>query len=209
MSQIEQNFRQFLGKRPDIRRCYLEGMINRRSLARYLVNEGMAKQNQVDATIAMLRRFDFGKLEKKDKLGFKDIKVNIKDNILILEYEKSKELMQKLQKLIAETNYDKGDTLKIVVGTAAIKIFIDRENEEKVKEVFKGHKLEKRFDKISEISIMFNSKATEQKGILSTVTAELMLNEIIITEMLTGAPELLIYLRDEYVLKAYSIIKSL
>lgn len=209
MSQIEQNFREILSKKPEIEKCYQEGLINRRSLARYLIKEGIAKNNQLEAVIAMLRRFKFKEQKKETKDFFRDIKVNIKDKILILEFEKEKELMQKLQKVIAHTNYDKGDTLKIVVGTAAIKIFIDKENESEVKDLFKQFKLKHRFDNISEISLLFSDKATDAKGILTTITTELSLNDIPVNELLTGAPELLIYLKDKYVLKAYEIIKRL
>ena len=125
MSQIEHDFRQFLSKHPEIEKCYSSGLINRRSLARYLIKEGIAKQNQFDAMIAMLRRFKFKDNKNEGKDLFKDIKVNIKDKILVLEFEKEKELLKRLQNVIAHTNYDKGDTLKIVVGTAAIKIFIE------------------------------------------------------------------------------------
>ncbi len=209
MSQIEQEFMQLLSKKPEIEKCYQEGLINRRSLARYLIKEGVAKSNQLEAVIAMLRRFKFKKAGKKSNDLFKDIKVTIKDNILILEFEKEKELMQKLQKVIAHTNYDKGDTLKIVVGTAAVKVFIDKENENKVKDLFKQFKLRNRFDNISEISILFSEKVTNERGTLATIATELALNDISINELLTGAPELLIYLKEEYVLKTYEIIKRL
>jgi hypothetical protein len=209
MSQIEQDFRQFLSKRPEIERCYKEGLINRRSLARYLIRGRIAKSNQMEALVAMLRRYEFKDYSKIEKSIFKDIRINIKDKILVLDFEKNKELLKKLEKVIANTDYDKGDTLKIVVGTAAIKVFIDKKNENKLKELFKEFKLKNRFDDISEISLQFSDKAMNARGILSTITNELLLNDISINELLTGAPELLIYLKDKYVLKAYEILKRL
>ena len=59
MSQIEQDFRQLLSKKPEIEKCYAEGLINRRALARYLVKQKIAERHQMEATIAMLRRFEF------------------------------------------------------------------------------------------------------------------------------------------------------
>jgi hypothetical protein len=209
MSQLEQNFRQYLSTHPETEKCYVSGLINRRSLARHLINQHIAASNQLEAVIAMLRRFEFKKERKERSDYFEDIKVNIKDKILILEFEKDKQLMQKLQNLIAHTSYDKGDTLKIVIGTAAIKIFIDKENEDKLKDLFRQFKLKNRFDMISELSIMFSDKATNAKGILSTITTELYINDVSINELLTGAPELLIYLKEDYVIKAYEIIKRL
>lgn len=208
MSQIELNFRQFLSKNPELEICYQNRLINRRSLAKYLINQGIAKPNQLDAVIAMLRRFEF-KERKLPKDLFSKIKVNIKDKIIILDFQKEKELIQRLEKLIEKTNYDRGDTLKIVVGSCSVKVFLDEENEKKVKEIVEKFKLQNRFSNISEISIMFPEEAIKERGILSTIIRELAINEIVINELLTASPELLIYLKEESVLKAYEILKRL
>jgi len=209
MSQIEQEFRQFLSKKPEIETCYQEKLINRRSLARYLIKGGIAKSNQLEAVIAMLRRFDFKKITKNTKDFFSKTKINIKDNIIILDFQKEKELIKKLYKLIENTNYDRGDTLKIVVGSSSVKVFLDKENEKKVKNIIENFKLQNKLSNLSEISIMFPEEAIKEKGILSTITRELSVNEIVISELLTATPELLIYLKEEYVLKAYEILKRL
>ena len=56
---------------------------------------------------------------------------------------------------------------------------------------------------------MFPEESIREKGVLSTITRELTVNNIVITELLTASPELLIYLKEEYVLKAYEILKRL
>lgn len=209
MSQIEQNFRQFLCKKPEIEKCYQERLINRRSLARYLIKNNIAKSNQLEAVVAMLRRFKFKKIPKETEDVFESIKINIKDKILILDFGKEKNLLQKLQEVITHVDYDKGDTLKIVVGSSSIKLFIDQEKENELKSIFKQFKLKHRFDNISEISLMFSDKAIKAKGVLSVITRELSMNDIVITEFLTSSPELLVYLNEESVLKAYEILKRL
>ncbi len=209
MSQIEQEFRQFLSRKPEIETCYQEHLINRRALARYLIKQGVARSSQSEAVIAMLRRFSFKELPKDRRDIFRRIKINIKDKIIILDFEKEKELVQKLQKIITNTNYDRGDTLKIVVGSSSVKIFLDEENEKRVKDIVEDFKLKNKFSGISEISIMFPEDAVREKGILSTVTRELTVNNIVISELLTASPELLIYLKEGYVLKAYEILKRL
>src|SRR3989344_1848298 len=209
MSQLEQDFRRFLSRNPEIEKSYAIGLINRRSLARHLIRQGIAKSNQLEAVIAMLRRYNFKKLEKEDNGIFKDFKITIKDKILILDLEKEKELFKNLQKLISHTNYDKGDTLKIVIGSSSIKVFIDQEKEKEVKDLFKEFRLKDRYENTSEMSLFFPENARGSKGILSTLTKELAVNDIIITEFLTATPELLIYLNEGYVLKAYEVLKGL
>lgn len=208
MSQIEQHFRVFLSKKPEIESCYQEGLINRRSLARYLIRHGLAKSNQMEAVIAMLRRFEFKKSTPPKDL-FHKTKLNIKDKVIILDFEKRKELVQKLQHLIATTNYDRGDTLKIVVGSSSVKLFLDEENEGRVKTMLDQFKIKHRSTNISEISVIFPEEAGTERGIIAAITTELSVNDIIIVELLTATPELLIYLHEKDVLEAYSILKRL
>jgi len=209
MSQIEQSFAKFLSRRPEIENCYKEKLINRRSLARYLIKEGIVKNNQLEATIAMLRRFNFKTRLKTNKSFFKNIKMNVKDNILILDFMKEKELVHKLQKLITSTNYDRGDTLKIVVGSSSVKVFIDEDNKNKIDDLIEKFQLKNKFNEISEISVIFPQDIISEKGVVSTITTELAINDIVITELLTATPELLIYVNEKFVIKTYELLKRL
>ncbi|MBU0471598.1 MAG: hypothetical protein KKF89_01100 [Nanoarchaeota archaeon] len=208
MSQIEQNFRHLLSKKPEIEKCYAQGLVNRRSLARYLIQNKIAKNNQFEAVIAMLRRFEF-KIPKEEKDLFKQFRMGIKDDILILDFEKEKTLLIKLSELVAGTNYDQGDVLKIVVGSSTIKVFLDKKNESKVKSLTEHYKRNEKRDKISEISMIFSDESIITKGIVSAITRELAINDIVISELLTASPELLLYIKEEYVLKAYEVLKRL
>ena len=78
-----------------------------------------------------------------------------------------------------------------------------------MKEIINKFKLQNKLSNISEISVIFPEEAIKEKGILSTITRELAVNDIIVSELLTATPELLIYLKEEYVLKAYEILKRL
>jgi hypothetical protein len=56
---------------------------------------------------------------------------------------------------------------------------------------------------------LFSEKAKYERGIISTITRELSVNDIVVSEILTATPELIIYMKEEYVLKSYEIIKGL
>ena len=212
MSQIEQEFRQLLAAKPEIEKCYVEGLVNRRALARYLISKGIAEKNQMDAIVAMLRRYEFSEHRKNQKECqdiFKNTRISVRDKIAILEFKKDKTLMQKLQKIISHTDYDKGETLKIVIGTQNITVFIDQKKQEQLKEVLEDYTLTHTEKNMSEISIIFPEETKKIKGTLALVTKEFVLNDINISECLTASLELLIYLKEEYVLKAYEILRRL
>lgn len=205
MSQIETEFQKLLSKKPEIEKCYSEGLINRRALARYLIENKIAKINQTDAVIAMLRRHDFKKNENAKNI-FKDIKTSIKDNLVIFTFQKEQELLNNISKVVSQTNYNISETLKVIVGTTNVTIIIDKEKEKTLKLNFE---LLQRIDNISELSLQFPKKAINSKGIISYLTRELDLHDVIISEMLTASSELLIYLDEKYVLDAYSLIKDI
>ncbi len=190
MSQIEQRILRFLSKHPEIEKCVQ--LINRRALARHLIQNQIAKPNEFEAVVATLRRLDYKPHQQEELALFQKIRVRVKDNITILDFEKSKELMQELKKLIDTTNYDKGETLKIVIGTGTIAICLDENNQEAL-DLLSKYKLNKKHARISEISILFPDEAIETRGIISYFARELQINDITITEMLTASSELLIY----------------
>ncbi len=210
MSQIEHCFRQFLSKNPEVEFCYQEGLINRRSLARYLIKQNVGKNNQLEAIIAMLRRFDFRKISPVETHLLRLAKLTLKDNIVIVGFEKDKELLQNLQKIVAQTNYDKGETLKIILGSSSITLFLDKESEHKLHQLPKKFVVLNKFYPISEISILFpDSRISTARGVLSAVSRELAVHNIPVNELITASRELLIYIEEKYTLKAYEIIKDL
>jgi hypothetical protein len=209
MSQIEQRFQSVLNREPEIEKCYRKGLVNRRALARYLVAQGVASNDQFDAIVATIRRHDFSEEGREVRSLFKDIRVSLKDRILILDFEKQKELLQRLESMISHINYDRGDTLKIVVGTSSLKLFIDQAKEKELGSLFDRFVVRQRIDHVSEISMLFPEEAARTRGILSIITRETDLNNIVISEFLTASPELLIYVKDQYVAKAYEVVRRL
>ena len=209
MSQIELRIRDLLGRHPEIEKCYREGLVNRRALARYLIANGVGGPGDLDAVVASLRRYEFGDFEGRGPELFPAIRVTLKDRIMIIDFEKEKALLQDLQKIIGQFEYDRGDTLKFVVGTASIKLFVDQGKEPMVRSLLTRYKVRSRLDRLSEISMMFPEAATKTRGVLAVLTRELALNDVVLTELLTASPELLIYVRDEHVAKAYEIVRRL
>ncbi len=209
MSDIEQGLRSLLARRPEIEKCSRLGLLNRRALARFLIRQGIAESDQMEAVVATVRRFDFGEGEKEPVDLFRDIRVTLKDKILILDFPKQKELLKRLERVIAQTDYDRGDTLKVVVGTASLKLFIDRRMERSLGFLFDQFNVRARFDHVTEISLQFPEAAVRTPSVISVLARELALNDIVITEMLTASPELLLYLKDPYVPAAYDVVRRL
>ena len=210
MSQIEQSFRSFLNRYPDIRAAYARNLINIRALARFFIKEEHLPSANLEAIIAMIRRADIRPLASQiNKDLFAEIKVSTKDGITILDYEKSKAIVEKSKDIVHNISYDKNETLKVAVGLHSLKIIVDATNSSMVKQQLGKTALKKEYGHISEISILFSQKALEEKGIVAFVTSQLLMEGINIREMITCTPELILYFDDKESLKAYEVIKNM
>lgn len=209
MSQIEQRLESLLARRPEIEKCYQAGLLNRRALARFLVAIGAAGPEQLDAVVAAIRRHDFREPDAGAQDLFPDLRISVKDRILILDFEKEKGLLRRLERVIGQIDYDRGDTLKVVVGTASIKLFIDRKKAGALRFLVEEFRLRARHDSVNEISLSFPDAASSTRGVLSVLTRELALHDIVITELLTASPELLLYVKDEYVTRTFDVLRTL
>lgn len=199
----------FFNRNPDIRKASAKGIVNRRALAKYIIEEEKLNKSMFEALITALRRFEI-KPEKKESLNlFKEIKVSTKDNLSIIYLEKSEEVLKSISKVVTIINFNKNETLKIVQGNFSIKIFLDEFNVKKIKEIFSSKDIIAVYSNLSELNLIFPDDAPKTKGIIAYITSELSINAINIVEIITGRPELIVYVNESDLLKAYETIQRL
>jgi len=207
MSQIEQRFMLYLNRHPEIRAA--RGLLNIRALARSFIREENLNEN-IEAVVATIRRADIRPLASYPRKSvFSDIKISMKDEIVVLDYEKSKELMERLKLILSLIDFDKHETMKIVAGSQSVKVIVDSSNRKKVKEELGRKYLIKEYASVSEISLLFSSKAKDEKGIVAYVSNELLLNGINMLEIISCTPELIIYIDEKESIKTFEVIKRI
>lgn len=208
MSELEQKFRSFLSRHPEV--VAAKDMLNIRALARSFVTEEGIGAGKIEAAVAMIRRTEIvapGQSTSKDILT--GIRISMKDGIVILDYKRSREIVENLKLTVSEVDYDRNETLKIVVGSHTVKIIVDSVNSEMVKEKLGEETLRHEDSSVSETSLLFPASAHDEKGIVSYVTSQLVLNGVNIKEILTCTPELIVYVDEKQSLKAYEVFKRI
>lgn len=210
MTQINIMLQDFLSRNPDIRRARNKGLVNRRALAGYIVKKEGLSTGRIEAIVTALRRIEIKKEEAYDLAKvFRDITITTKDKIAVVSLEKSDSTLQKIQKVLSKVSYAKNETLKLVEGSSAIKIFIDEFNLDKIKDIFTLSEIRKIQKDVAEINMFFPESANKTKGIIAYVASEFGIESINIIELLTGTPELIIYVAENDLLKAYNTIQRL
>ncbi|MBI5389042.1 hypothetical protein HZB01_01545 [Candidatus Woesearchaeota archaeon] len=210
MSQMEQTFLGFLNRHPEVRASLSLDLVNTRALARFFMKEEEISGRQMEAVVAMMRRAPLEKLRGSvNPKAFSSMKIATKDDIAILDYAKSKDVVERIKNVVGLVAYDKNETLKVVVGAHTLKVIVDHSASKSVKEALGKLGLRKEYTHISEISLLFSEEAHDQKGIVAYVTSQLLMNAINLQEVLTCTPELLLYVDESQALKAFEVCKRI
>jgi len=211
MTQININIllQNFLNKNPDIRESRNKGLVNRRALAKYIIENEKLDKNKFEALVTALRRFELKPTSVEYLDVVKEIKISTKDKISIVYLEKSEEVLKNILKIINLINFSKNETLKIVLGSLSIKLFIDEFNLKKIENIYSDKDIITTYKNISELNLIFPDKASKVKGVIAYITSELAINNINIVEIITGKPELIVYIKESELLKAYETINRL
>jgi aspartokinase len=194
-----------------IRRCMSRGLINTTSLAKYLI-ENKKVDGTLDAISSAIRRY---KQERYDEIfdtankivSFGEISTRSKlANIAVI---KDSEIQELLTKLFSIIQFNRGDVLRIIQADEAIKILVNEKNLEKVKNLFPKKKIIKIDQNLAEINMHLHPEAVKTPGIIAVISNELAMNGINIMESMSCVPEMLWFVKEKDILKAYNVLYQL
>ena len=211
MTNIVHEVWKILDNSPSIRREMSRELINHSALARYIIKEKKVKAS-LDAVTSAIRRY---KLDHYDDLfdtankiiGQTAISTRSKlANIAIIKDTETQKLLPELFSII---NYNRGDVLRIIQADESIKILVDEKNLGKVKELFPEDKIIKTDENLAEINMHLHPEAVNTPGIIAATSNELAMNEINVMETMSCVPELLWFVKEKDVLRAYNVLYQL
>ena len=101
------------------------------------------------------------------------------------------------------------DILRIIHADESISIFIDEKNLEQIKTILQKNNITKVYKNLASINITLEEGALKTPGIVSVIVNELAMNNINLLEFLYCVPQLLWFVEEEDLLKAYNVIYSL
>jgi len=177
------------------------------------IEKELGKKVKESAIIMALRRHaetltSFNKKLKKNK--FKT-EIVLKTNLIDFNVLKSTNLMNKIKNLYSLVNFEKGDTLNIVLGNNEVSIVTKDKYKDKILNFLKGEKIiTKEYDLIG-LSIIFtdeNYSFFEIPGVIFTYTRNLAWENINIFEIISTKTELTFILRKKDSMKAYNVLQA-
>jgi predicted regulator of amino acid metabolism with ACT domain len=212
MTQISEQVKRFLENDFIIRKCLFRNIISLRALSRHIIKKLELKESNLDAVISAIRRYK--SLEKVVSDGksiklFSQVAIKTKSNIVDIRVQKSKRSVENISKLNSIIDIEKGEIIRIIQAEQSITIIIDDKNLTRFNDIF-GKKDVISLDKnLVEVNLQFTEEAQNIKGILALVTSSLNAEGVNVIEIMSSAPELLIIVKKEDLLKMLNVVDGL
>lgn len=194
-----------------IRKALAKNIISLRALSRYLCNILELDQKNIHAVMSAIRRYkkeDKTKRDKELKNVFAKLTTKTRSNIIDICIAKNKINQENLNKFNSKIDIEKGDILRVIQAEQGIRVIIDEKNLNLFYDIF-GKKYLSLEKDLTEINIQFTKEAAKVKGIVSLITSSLSSEDINLIEIMSSAPELLILIKNQDLLKSLQVINSI
>lgn len=212
MTHIAEKVKAFLDNDFIIRKCLFRNIISLRALSRYIIKTMDLEEKNLDAVISAIRRYkkeEKHKSEAELKKLFSKIGVKTRSNIIDICLKKSRRILEQLNKINSIVDVEKGEVIRIIQAEESIRIIIDEKNLDKFFNYFSKTDCISIERNLVEINLHFAPEASKTKGILSLISSSLNAEDINIVEIISCAPELLVFIKKDDLLRALNVINSL
>jgi len=200
-----------LENNPSIRLCMSQGLINTTALAKYII-----KEKKIDGTLeavsSAIRRYKFDRYDEIFDTANRIVslgELSTRSKLANIAVIKDAEIQELLPKIFSIIQYNRGDVLRIIQADEAIKILVNEKNLEKVKSFFPKNKIIKIDRNLAEINMHLHPEAVKTPGIISVISSELAMDGVNIMESMTCVPEMLWFVKETDILKAYNVLYKL
>ncbi len=209
---ISEQIKAFLDNDFIIRKCLFKNIVSLRALSRHIIKRLELQEKNLDAVISAVRRYK--KIEKEvsdDRLRkiFSKIKVTTRSNIVDIRVQKNRRNVENISKLNSAIDIEKGEIIRVIQAEQSIAIIIDDKNLSKFNNTFSKADCISTDRNLVEVNLQFSEEAQDVRGIVALVTSSLNAEGINIVEVMSCAPELLIIVKKEDLLKVLNVVDVL
>jgi len=212
MTNIAEQVKLFLNNDFIIRKCLFRNIISFRALSRYIIKSLGLEEKNLDAVMSAIRRYKREERQKSEielKKAFSKVAVKTRSSIADICLKKDRRTLEQLNKINSIVNIERGEVIRIIQSEEGIRIILDEKNLDKFYNYFSKNDLISIEKNLVEINLHFTLEASKTKGIISLISSSLNAEDINIVEIISSAPELLIFIKKEDLIKALTLINNL
>jgi hypothetical protein len=133
----------------------------------------------------------------------------MKTNICDIGVIRKPGLMKKLNKLYGMVDFDKGDTLNIILGNFEVSIVTNEKYKGKFLDFLKGEKILNKESNLVALTMRFSEDFIHTPGVIFNTIRKLAWENINIFEIVSTLSELTLILREKDSIRAYDTLQGL
>ncbi len=215
MVTVSHIVKKIVNGQPFVEEGLANGIISIGSLAEQIqpkIEQELNKKIKIPAVVMALRRYSEEIAEHRKKAKDFDYtgELLIKTNICDFTVIKTTALMNKLKTIHHIVNFERGDTLNVIIGNNEVSIIINEKYEEKLKRFLAEEKIINKQHGLVSLTIVFKSeKFTDTPGVIFNIVRKLAWENINIYEIVSTMTELTFILNKKDSMKAYDVLQEL
>ena len=214
MVTVSHLVKKFVREQPFLEESLGIGIINYANLAELLIprieKELNNKVKQAAVVMALRRYADEISKHRKKVSGFDySGEIIIKSNICDFTVAKSPSLLTKLKTIQNLVNFERGDTLNVILGNNEVSVIINEKYSEKLKKFLAEEKIVNKEHKLVALTIVFTSDDfVHTPGVIFNIVRKMAWENINIYEIISTMTELVFILSVNDSMKAYSLLQE-
>ncbi|MBI2558402.1 hypothetical protein HYW20_03695 [Candidatus Woesearchaeota archaeon] len=215
MVTVSHIVKKIVSGQPFVEEALGKGIISIANLAEMMapdVEKELGKKANQAAVVMALRRHseEISSQRRKTKSFNYAGEILLKSNISDFTVIKSNSLLAKLKTIHGIVNFERGDTLNVIVGNSQVSIIINEKYMKKLAEFLSGEKILNKEQGLVALTIIFTSDDfLHTPGIVFDVVRRLAWNSINIFEIVSTMAELTFILSKKDSMKAYDVLQEL
>lgn len=176
-----------------------------------LIEEELGKKVKHAAVAMALRRYG-DDLEKKNIAAShfpSHSELIMKTSLIDFTLRRTPSLLAKLKGIYHVVDFEKGDTLNIIIGNYEVSIIISERYKKKIVDFLEGEKMLNKEEGLVSLTLTFSKDFLHTPGVIFTVIKRLAWENINIFEIVSTLTELTLILQKQDSLKAYHSLQNL
>jgi len=214
MVTVSHIVKKIVSGQPFVEEGLANGIISIANLAEQIqpkIEQELSKKIKLPAVVMALRRYadeiswHRKKTAKFDYTGEILMKTNICDFTVV----KSTSLMAKLKTIHNLVNFERGDTLNVILGNNEVSIIINEKYMEILIKFLSGEKILNKEHNLVALTIIFTGDFVHTPGVIFNAVRKLAWESINIYEIISTMTELTFILNKKDSMKAYELLQEM
>jgi len=214
MVTVSHIVKKIVSGQPFVEEGLANGIISIANLAEQIqpkIEQELSKKIKLPAVVMALRRYAdeiSGHRKKTAKFDYTG-EILMKTNICDFTVVKSTSLMAKLKTIHNLVNFERGDTLNVILGNNEVSIIINEKYMEILIKFLSGEKILNKEHNLVALTIIFTGDFVHTPGVIFNAVRKLAWESINIYEIISTMTELTFILNKKDSMKAYELLQEM